>query len=109
MPDPSRVTIETSVPKDSVGPNKPTSPNPDAFFLSPSSLIGVELKLDSPTWPEQIGKYLALMVWEELKGQKEAKEGKKRERKPRAFVCCPGDGSRATPIEDWGRWSEPSL
>jgi hypothetical protein len=77
MPDPSRVTIETSVPKDSVGPNKPTSPNPDAFFLSPSSLIGVELKLDSPTWPEQIGKYLALMVWEELKGQKEAKEGKK--------------------------------
>lgn len=49
---------------------------PDAFFLSPNSLIGVELKLDSPTWPEQIGKYLALMVWEELKSEKEAKEGK---------------------------------
>jgi len=29
-------------------------------------LIGVELKLGLPTWPEQIGKYLALMHFEEV-------------------------------------------
>ena len=29
----------------------------DGFFVSPSSLIGVELKLDSTSWPEQIAKY----------------------------------------------------
>ena len=37
----------------------------DGFFVSPSSLIGVELKLESSSWPEQIAKYVALMVWEE--------------------------------------------
>ena len=37
----------------------------DGFFVSPKSLIGVELKLDSRSWPEQIAKYGALMVWEE--------------------------------------------
>src|SRR5581483_3977673 len=37
----------------------------DGFFVSPLSLIGVELKLSSTSWPEQIAKYLALMMWEE--------------------------------------------
>jgi hypothetical protein len=37
----------------------------DGFFVSPSSLIGVELKLGSTSWPEQIAKYVALMIWEE--------------------------------------------
>ena len=40
----------------------------DGFFVSPSSLIGVELKLDSTSWPEQIAKYVALMMWEEVHG-----------------------------------------
>jgi hypothetical protein len=39
----------------------------DGFFVSPKSLIGVELKLDSKSWPEQVAKYLALMLWEEQK------------------------------------------
>jgi hypothetical protein len=38
---------------------------PDAFFYTEDSLICVELKLGSRTWPEQIGKYLALMHFEE--------------------------------------------
>ena len=37
----------------------------DGFFVSPSSLIGVELKLGSTSWPEQIAKYVALIIWEE--------------------------------------------
>jgi hypothetical protein len=37
----------------------------DGFFVSPKSLIGVELKLGSKSWPEQVAKYLALMMWEE--------------------------------------------
>ena len=38
---------------------------PDAFFCTEKSLIGVELKLASNTWAEQIAKYLALMHFEE--------------------------------------------
>lgn len=38
---------------------------PDGFFLTPKSLIAVELKLTSTSWPEQLAKYLALMLWEE--------------------------------------------
>jgi hypothetical protein len=37
----------------------------DAFFVSDRSLIGVELKLGSKTWPGQVLKYLSLMVAEE--------------------------------------------
>jgi hypothetical protein len=37
----------------------------DGFFVTPSSLIAVELKLGSKSWPEQIAKYMALMIWEE--------------------------------------------
>jgi hypothetical protein len=37
----------------------------DGLFVSPTSVIGVELKLDSTSWPEQIAKYVALMMWEE--------------------------------------------
>jgi hypothetical protein len=37
----------------------------DGFFVTHSSLIGVELKLGSKSWPEQIAKYVALMIWEE--------------------------------------------
>jgi hypothetical protein len=40
----------------------------DGLFVSESSLIGVELKLDSTSWPEQVAKYVALMMWEELFG-----------------------------------------
>lgn len=38
---------------------------PDGFFLSARSLIAVELKLTSTSWPEQLAKYIALMLWEE--------------------------------------------
>lgn len=38
---------------------------PDGFFLSPKSLIAVELKLESSTGLEQVAKYLALMNCEE--------------------------------------------
>jgi hypothetical protein len=38
----------------------------DGFFVSQRSLVGVELKLGSKSSAEQIAKYLALMVWEEL-------------------------------------------
>ena len=38
---------------------------PDGFFTTPKSVLGVELKLGSATWPEQIAKYLALMHLEE--------------------------------------------
>lgn len=48
---------------------------PDGFFFSPRSLIGVELKLGSSTWPEQILKYLALMVCEERKTGKRGNLG----------------------------------
>jgi len=37
----------------------------DGFFVTPTSLIAVELKLGSTSWPEQIAKYAALMIWEE--------------------------------------------
>jgi hypothetical protein len=37
----------------------------DGYFVSPKSLVGVELKLGSKSWPEQVAKYLALMIWEE--------------------------------------------
>jgi hypothetical protein len=37
----------------------------DGFFVTPTSLVGVELKLGSRSWPEQIAKYLALMIWEQ--------------------------------------------
>lgn len=44
----------------------------DGLFLSERSLIGVELKLGSTSWPEQVAKYLALMVLEEgISGRKE--------------------------------------
>jgi hypothetical protein len=38
----------------------------DGFFVTPSSLIAVELKLGSTSWAEQIAKYVALMIWEEV-------------------------------------------
>jgi len=38
---------------------------PDGFFLSPKSLIAVELKLESGTRVDQMAKYLALMYCEE--------------------------------------------
>jgi hypothetical protein len=41
----------------------------DGFFVSSSSLIAVELKLGSTSWPEQIAKYVALMMWEEAFSQ----------------------------------------
>ena len=37
----------------------------DGLFVSPNSIVGVELKLNSQTWPEQIIKYLTLFVLEE--------------------------------------------
>ena len=85
--------------KDSVGPNKPTSS---------SSLIGVELQTGLT---HLAGADRQISGAYGLGGAKRRKGGQrgKRERKPRAFVCCPGEGSRATPVEDWGRWSEPSL
>jgi len=39
---------------------------PDGLFLSKTSWIAVELKLGSSSWPEQIGKYISLALWEEL-------------------------------------------
>lgn len=38
----------------------------DGFFVSEQSAVGVELKLISNSWPEQIAKYVALLSWEEL-------------------------------------------
>jgi hypothetical protein len=46
-------------------PNGENVTQQDGLFLSTESLIGVELKLGSTSWPEQIAKYLALMVLEE--------------------------------------------
>jgi hypothetical protein len=37
----------------------------DGLFVTPSSVVAVELKLGSTSWPEQIAKYVALMIWEE--------------------------------------------
>jgi hypothetical protein len=37
----------------------------DGFFVTPSTLIAVELKLGSRSWPEQVAKYIALMLLEE--------------------------------------------
>jgi len=37
----------------------------DGLFVSPNSIVGVELKLNSQTWPEQDIKYLTLFVLEE--------------------------------------------
>ena len=39
----------------------------DGFFISPKSLIGVELKLGVTSSAEQVAKYMALMEWEEQK------------------------------------------
>jgi hypothetical protein len=38
----------------------------DGFFVSDKSAVGVELKLLSSSWPEQVLKYAALMSWEEI-------------------------------------------
>jgi hypothetical protein len=38
----------------------------DAFFVSERTALGVELKLGSSSSPEQIAKYAALFLWEEL-------------------------------------------
>ena len=38
----------------------------DGLFVGSSSILGIELKLGSSSWPEQIAKYVAVMVWEEL-------------------------------------------
>ena len=37
----------------------------DGLFVSPNSIVGVELKLNSQAWPEQVIKYLTLFVLEE--------------------------------------------
>lgn len=37
----------------------------DGLFVSQKSAIAVELKLLSPSWPEQIAKYAAILTWEE--------------------------------------------
>ena len=42
-----------------------TTTQQDGYFVSDRSLIGVELKVASHTWPGQLLKYLALMVAEE--------------------------------------------
>jgi hypothetical protein len=47
----------------------------DGFFVTPSSLIAVELKLESTSWPEQITKYVALMIWEEAYSRPRANLG----------------------------------
>lgn len=46
------------------GPNKNVTQQ-DGLFVSKSSAIGIELKLDTSSSPEQIAKYLALMALEE--------------------------------------------
>ncbi len=46
-------------------PEQANITQPDAFFLSSSTLIAVELKLDSSTRLDQIAKYLAVMHREE--------------------------------------------
>jgi len=38
----------------------------DAFFVSPVSLLGIEMKLGSTTRPEQVVKYLCLVLMEEM-------------------------------------------
>jgi len=38
----------------------------DWFFTSDTSAVGVELKLRSTSWPAQLAKYIALMVWEQI-------------------------------------------
>lgn len=38
----------------------------DALFVSPASMLAVEIKLGSPTSPEQVMKYLCLLLMEEL-------------------------------------------
>ena len=68
------LSIEDDGPFDSLGRDlalrygwKPSEnvTQPDGFFLTANSLIAVELKLTSTSWPEQLAKYLALMLWEE--------------------------------------------
>ena len=39
---------------------------PDGVFVSDRTIAGVEIKLRSSTWPEQIAKYVAVMVSEEI-------------------------------------------
>jgi hypothetical protein len=44
----------------------------DGLYVSEQSAVGVELKLLSSSWPEQIIKYAALLTWEEMhKGSRE--------------------------------------
>lgn len=44
----------------------------DGMFVSSRSIVGVELKLGSKSWAEQIAKYIALLVWEmELSGPRD--------------------------------------
>ena len=38
----------------------------DGFFVSEKTIAGIEIKLGSSTWPEQIAKYVAVMVSEEI-------------------------------------------
>lgn len=38
---------------------------PDGFFVSDASILSVELKLGSPSWPQQVLKYLVLTCFEE--------------------------------------------
>lgn len=68
------LSIEDDGPFDSLGRDlalrygwKPSEnvTQPDGFFVTGKSLIAVELKLTSTSWPEQLAKYLALMLWEE--------------------------------------------
>ena len=56
------------------GPNENVT-QPDGYFVSRNSAVGVELKLASSSWPEQIAKYAALMVWEEMRSSKLAHLG----------------------------------
>lgn len=49
---------------------------PDAFFVSERSAVGVELKLRSPSSPEQIAKYATLLAWwEESTGTRKSQLG----------------------------------
>lgn len=59
----------------------------DGFFVSESSLLGVELKLTSDPWPQQLVKYLALMVLEE-------RHSHPREELGLLFIAPPQDAER---------------
>ena len=51
-------------------PEQANVTQPDGFFFSSKSLIGVELKLDSSTRLDQIAKYLGIMHCEEAHSEK---------------------------------------